>query len=58
MSGIIEFRNTLLRADRVVYAEQNGNDVDVSTDAFDDEITYENCSIADFRDAWRKAITY
>lgn len=58
MSGVIEFKNSLLRADRVVYAEQDGDNVVVTTDVFDDEITFENCSLADFRDAWRRAMTY
>ena len=58
MDGIIEFHDTLLRADSVVYVEQTNDDVVVTTDDGDLEITYHDCSVADFRDAWRKAMSY
>jgi hypothetical protein len=50
MNGIIEFHDTLLRADCV--------NVEVTTNNENVELTYENCSLADFRDAWRKALDY
>lgn len=58
MNGIIEFNDTLLRADCVLYAEQDGDNVEVTTNNENVELTYENCSLADFRDAWRKALDY
>ena len=56
--GIIEFHGSLLRADRVVYAEQVDENVEVTTDAFDDEIIFKDCRLEDFHNEWRKSITY
>ena len=58
MSGIIEFKDSLLRADCVLYAEQDGDNVEVTTNSENVELTYENCRIEDFRDAWRRALNY
>ena len=58
MKGIIEFHDTLICADRVVMAEQAGNNVVVSICDMDcnSEYTFDDCSLADFRDAWRRAL--
>ena len=58
MNGIIEFKDSLLRADCVLYAEQVDDNVDVTTNCPDLEITYSDCRLADFRDAWRRALNY
>jgi len=57
-NGIIEFHGSLIRADRVVYAEQVDNNVEVTVDAFDDEIIFSDCRLEDFRSEWRKAMNY
>lgn len=58
MKGIIEYKDTLIAADKVLFAEQNGGDVAVTIDGVDGEIEFEDSSLADFRDAWRRALTY
>lgn len=58
MTGIIEFHGTLIRADRVVYAEQYADHIKVTTDAFADKIVFENCTLEDFRNAWLMALNY
>ncbi len=57
-NGIIEFHGSLIRADRVVYAEQVEDNVEVTVEAFDDEIIFSDCRLEDFHSEWRKAITY
>ena len=57
-NGIIEFHGSLIRADRVVYAEQIDDNVEVTVDAFDEEITFRDCRLEDFRNEWRKAMNY
>ena len=56
MIGIIEFKDTLIAADRVIYAEKDGDDLAVVVDGIEDDLTYENASLQDFRYAWRRAI--
>ena len=56
MKGIIEFHDTLISADQVIMANQDGDNVIVTVYDWDDEVTFDNCSLADFRDAWRKAL--
>lgn len=58
MKGIIEYKDTLIAADKVLFAEQNGDGVAVTIDGVDGEIEFEESSLADFRDAWRRALTY
>ena len=58
MKGIIEYKDTLMAADMVLFAEQNGDDVEVTIDGVDVEIVFKDSSLADFRDAWRRALTY
>ena len=56
MIGIIEFKDTLIAADRVIYAEKDGDDLVVDVDGIEGGLTYENASLQDFRYAWRRAI--
>ncbi len=54
--GIIEFKDTLIAADRVIYAEKDGDYLAVYVDGIEGGLTYENASLQDFRYAWRRAI--
>ena len=56
MKGIIEFRDALISADQVIMAYQDGDDVKVTIYDWDDEYAFDNCALADFRDAWRRAL--
>ena len=56
MKGIIEFRDALISADQVIMANQDGDNVIGTIYDWDDEYTFNNCTLADFRDAWRRAL--
>lgn len=56
MKGIIEFKDTLIAADRVIFAEKDGEDLEVTVDGIDGDLTFESASLQDFRYAWRRAI--
>ena len=56
VTGIIDFHGMLIRADEVIMAHQHHDDVIVTIRDWDNEVTMHNCSLADFRDAWRKAL--
>lgn len=57
-NGIIEFKGNLIRADRVIMAEQDGDNIVVTIDDFDNECTIYDCRLEDFHSEWRKAIAY
>jgi len=57
-NGIIEVKDALIRADRVIIAEQDGDNVVVTIGDMDSEYTVYDCSLADFREEWRRAMTY
>ena len=56
MKGVIEFQNTLIAEDRVIFVESDGKDLEVTVDGIDGELLYESASLQDFRYTWRRAI--
>ena len=59
IGGIIEFKGSLIRADCVIYAEQVDDDVEVYIKDMDENtIIFKNCTLDDFKCAWRRAVTY
>lgn len=55
--GIIKFNDILIRADKVVCAFQDDDDVTVCVGE-DEDLTVVDCSLDRFYDEWRRALTY
>ena len=55
MKGIIEFKDTLIAADRIIYVEQVDDDLEVTIEGIEGEVVYKDTSLADFYYAWREA---
>lgn len=55
--GIIKFNDILIRADKVVCAFQDDDDVTVCVGE-DEDLTVADCSLERFYDEWRRALTY
>lgn len=55
--GIVHIRECLIRADEIIVAHQKGDCVIVTVGEWDHELTIRDCTIEEFLDAWRRALS-
>lgn len=59
MASVFEISGCLFRADKILYAEGQGNDVVVTIEGMsDDEVTVPDCTLSRFKEAWVRALKY
>lgn len=59
MASVFEIGGCLFRADKILYAEGDGNNVEVTVEGMSDcDITVHDCTLSRFKDEWVRALKY